>query len=368
MKKEVLIIHESMNGGGAEKVLTVMLNHLDYAKYHVTLLLIYGGGVFMDSVPADVDIITLCEARHSLKWRVLLHQYSIRNSILKRRAKCKLGARKFDTTISFMEGPAARLHSDLLSLADKNISWVHTDIEGLRWYDRYFRAADEIEFYKKLDRIVFVSNGAMNAFNRIYKLNSNQSVIYNPIETENIIVKGSLDAINKSKFTIVNVGRLYIQKNQAKLIDVAHILKERGLEFMVWIVGEGALHEQLQAQINRLELNDYVSLIGFKDNPYPYIKNADLFCMTSDNEGFALVVAEALILGTPVVSTNITGPSELLSHGGGILTPSDSIEIANAIENLIVDKEALDKLKDETKYAASFFDLQTTMDQITALL
>ena len=138
-----------------------------------------------------------------------------------------------------------------------------------------------------------------------------------PEEMKRVIAKvaeAEREKPKKRKFTIVAVGRLVEAKRFDRLINVCGMLKQNHYDVDTWIIGEGHLRNELEDQIKELHLQDNVFLLGFKNPPYAYMREADLFVSTSDVEGYPLVVCEAMTLGLPIVATKITGPMELLEN------------------------------------------------------
>lgn len=369
MKRKILIIHDSMNAGGAERVLATLLSNLDAERFDVTLLLLYKEGVFLKSLPSHIEVLGLSESSSTFKERLVNHFYRIRNRIRRHRASKLLGGREFDVTVSFMEGPAAKLHQQFMHVSPVNLSWVHTDVKNGRWYDFWFKEDEERRFYQKLDRIAFVSKSACDAFKSVYKTDAQTTVIYNPVDVETIRCNAEVPVENNdSRFTIVNVGRCVYQKNQGRLLEVARILKSRGLDFRILILGNGPLEAKLKQTAATLDVAGHVEFMGYVGNPYPVMKTGDVFCMTSDVEGFGMVVAESLALSVPVVTTPVSGVTEMLARGGGIVTSFIAEEIADTLELLMMHRDRLEKLKQEAQTSVAQFDLQKVMADVSRFL
>lgn len=359
--KEILIIQEAMTGGGAEKVLSVILRNYDRSRFRVTLLLLFGGGAFFDSIPADVEVHVLYPDRMSLRSRLELHWERPRYAILERRARRVLRGRHFDTAVAFLEGMSTVLLASLADMAARRLAWVHIDLSSRHWTAKWTSWQRESEAYAAMTEVVFVSGRCRRSLCDMYDLTMPMRVLGNPLDTAAIIAAGAAASPTKRRFTIVNVGRLVAQKRHDRLIDVAAELHARGLDFDVWILGSGPDEASLQAQIERLGLGDVVHLLGFRSNPYPYIKAADVMCLTSDTEGYPTVVSESLVLGTPVVATPVSGVDEQLAEGGGVITGFDVDGISDALGELISSPAALERLRQGTTLAARKFDLPTMM-------
>ena len=336
--KNILFIIHSLTSGGAEKVLIDTLNEFDYRKYNVSLLLLRKEGRYIDNVPKNVKIkflhnqTILCRILNRIYKSINLYEKITRAKIVKSINK------NYDTIISFCHGDSLKYHSEVFHKATKNISWIHCDMWN-RNKDEVIDLEKERNYYNSLDKIVFVSNDAQKKFNKLYcdNINKKQIVIYNFITFDTVLEKSKkIKLEKKNKFTISTVGRLYDEKAYDRLIRVASMLKQCNFDFVIWIVGEGILEKKLKKLSDKLKVSDKIIFWGFKDNPYPFIKNSDVFISTSKTEALPLVVCEALCLGKPIIATKTSGPTELLSGDFGLLTDHDDKSIYNAIKSIMI--------------------------------
>lgn len=370
MKQSVLFIQESMDGGGAEHVLVSILKHLPADKYDITLLLIFNTGRLLDVIPDNIKVKYLFQDNKSLYTRLIFHSKYTRNRVLRHRALKAIGNKSFDVVVSFMEGLPLLLHADLMHLASLNCSWIHCNIKTHYWYERFLSRREEKEIYQKIDRIAFVSIGAKEAFESIYQTAADKVVIGNLQDSDEIVKKGVEYTPEKASegFRLVTVGRLVEVKRQELLLEAVSILKKQGYDISLDILGVGPREKELKDLAISLGIEKHVNFRGFVSNPYPYIKNADLFCLTSESEGYPMVVAEALITGTPVLSTRVNGVTEMLSRGGGIMMEGQAEVIAGEIKEIIDNPQKLKKLKEETRQSAEQFDLKATVGRIEAFI
>ena len=174
--------------------------------------------------------------------------------------------------------------------------------------------------------------------------------------------------LSDGRFTIVNVGRFVPQKNHHRLIEAAEILRNKGCDFVIKLLGSGPLEDRIKEEVKKRGLENYVEFLGFRANPFPVVADASVFCMTSDYEGYPMVITEALTLGVPVVATPVTGVKEMLAHGGGILTSFEAYDIADTLEGLIRNPEQLSALKADAATSSGQFDMAAIMGQITEFL
>lgn len=365
-KKNILIIHSSLHGGGAEKVLIDILTHFDYNAYDIELFLLKKEGVYMHSIPNEVKVLNVIIKSFPRWFNKVLIKSNLYGLYLKKTVRSYFEHKYYDTVISFMEGPAAKCHSYLLDKGNKNICWVHTNLLKRHWSRLFFPLKNEEKnFYVRLDEIVFVSEEAKAKFTVLFGLDKGK-VIYNPIDRETIRNKAKEIIPPKTKFTVCNVGRLTDSKKQDRIVDIAYILKGWGYDIDFWILGQGELKDDLMKLVEEKKVETMVHFLGFQENPYAYINAADAFLLTSDYEGFSLVVAEALCLCRPVISTHITGPAEQLDNGKyGILTNYDTNEIAEKIKQLIDDPILLQEYTEKADCRGkALFDINRSMNQI----
>lgn len=359
-KKRVLFLIESLSGGGAEKVLTVLLKHFDYSKYEVTICPVVDTGLYCDEVKSYVSSYQPIITYHGNCFSRLLNRikYKLIYSILPLSVVYKLFIPKGnDVEIAFCEGYVTKL----LSKADSNskrIAWVHIDLAKLPWtIDKgvYKDVEEEQHAYSTFHKIVCVSKTVEQSFHERYGLDNHTCTIYNPIDVDDIREKaGKRKQVDDGIFRIISIGRLVPQKGYDRLLHVIRQLHENGHNLHLLILGEGEERKLLEQYIYDNCMQDYVSLPGFMSNPYKELQNADLFVCSSRAEGFSLVIAEAMALGTPVLSTYCSGPNELLHEGQcGILV--DNFEedlllgITNAIDNQESLKEYVCRAKDRIK-------------------
>lgn len=340
--KNITIIQRTLDGGGAEKVLVNLLNNIDYKKYNVKLLLIYKQGIYLDSINENVSVRSIYNPKR-FKLRIIQSIYCRFMMFLYRYFPKLLYiffvGKDSDTEIAFLEGEATRFLNFSINKRSTKIAWVHCNInmyreDKLKEFDNY---------YKYVDKIVCVSNDSKYNFDSAYPHYKDKStVIYNLID-KNDIIKKSNQAI-PYKFnheTTIAIGRLVEEKRFDLLIESHKLLIDEGIYHKLIILGTGPKEEELKKLIKKLNVENTVELLGFIKNPYPYIKNADILVLSSDFEGYPLVIAEALILGKPIVSTRCTGPTEMLDDGKyGILADcGDIFKLKEAIKCLLVDDE-----------------------------
>ena len=225
-----------------------------------------------------------------------------------------------DTSISYLDNP--NLINILTKKNDKVIITIHTfkskRSKGL--YGQIYKILIKF-FFNKADNVITVSNDVKNDLINNFKIDpSKLNVIPNFLDADNIIklsnekIEDEFVDIYSSNNTIVNVGRLTEAKGQWHLIRAFSKVIKSIPESKLVIVCEGVFRNYLSRIIAELKLENKVYLIGNQNNPYKFIKNADIFVFSSIYEGFGLVLIEAMICKIPIISTNCkTGPSEILA-------------------------------------------------------
>lgn len=336
-RKKILFIITGLVGGGAEKALMNLLGVIDKNAYDINLLVIFADRVGNEKI-SDVKVCTLFPAAKNILYKLAKHLYiNLGIDSLIRYITLKKIQKKYDTIVSFLEGDSLLYHSFLYVRAKNNVSWVHTDFVENHWSKRHFVANDEYKAYVSLDKLVFVSEYAKKQFAKVFDLPDKvkQYVCANVINVDEIMAK-SLEPINdviKTKFTICSVGRLEEVKGYDMVINAAKILKERNIDVDFWILGTGSQENLLKELLRQCQCEDMVHFLGYKDNPYPYMKLADVYLSSSYAEGLPLVLCEAQCLEMPIIATKTIGALELLNNQkGAILIDLSADAIAEIVE------------------------------------
>lgn len=348
-KKKILIRIGSLRHGGAEKVLINFLKNLPEDKYEVDLLINLYTGMYIQEVPSWVKLHYLIKGEmittnkpHEIPvkaFRVLYQKMLLMFPSLL--YKFILKDKKYDVEIAAIHG----MYRELLSSPQKNskkIIWIQNDIFNLKEY-----TPDVIRQFFKFDKILVISNKLKE---EMQKLAGNErekqavTKIFNPIDKQDTLQKANVNIedypFSNDLPTFVTIGTVYPQKGYDRLLDVHKKLIDEGLKHQIIIIGDGYDLENIQAKLNQLGLQETVKMLGFRSNPYPYLKKADFYVMSSRHEGFPTIIAEALILNKPVVSTDVSGIKDLLQDGKlGLITPNSEDGIYEGMKKFLTDKE-----------------------------
>lgn len=356
MKKKILFVIDSLGCGGAEKSLVSLLPLLNRDKYEIHLWMLNRGGVFESLLPLDIIIeqepsYNLLETM-GMRWAHLQYSLSFRfkHLIGKREhgaetlwksvgAVYQVPKQEYDVAIAYQQGFPTYLVATKVR-AKKKIAWVNADIFAAG-YDVAFNAA----FYHQYDVIVPVSKKLEVILEKKYpQYTSKYHCIYD-ILTPDIIIRQSQEFIKEHiedgiNSVFVTTGRLASPKNYLLAVEAAKLLRTKGIHFKWYFIGEGSERTKIEALIDKYELGNNVILLGMRQNPYPYMARCTVYVQTSLFEGFGLTIAEAKILGKPVVSTNFDVVHNQLKHEeNGLIAKMTPESVAKNIIRMIEDED-----------------------------
>lgn len=341
--KKVLVFGYTMQMGGAEKALSDTLNYLkDYCE--IDLYLLDPIGSLMETLPKNVNIYKL--KKNIFDYTLFRFVPFYRKRIINKIANKK----DYYAALGYMEGRCGTWVADI-NKKIKKIAWIHNDVSK---FDIGISEKEIKNTYSKLDKVICVSKQAKKIFCEKYNINNKKvDVIYNFINEKEILEKADREEIKNNVYTFVNVAKMRDQKRQDRLVKAAKYLKDLGYEFKIQLVGDGPNLEKIINMVKDLGVEDKVEVLGLKTNPYPYIKSADFFVLSSYMEGYGIVIKEALLLKTKVLTTDITGPREILENGKfGIIVPNDDDSIKYKMKEILDDKkkfESYDKILSKYK-------------------
>ena len=380
--KKVLFVIDSLHCAGAEKSLTTLLSLLNYSKYDVDLQLFGYGGALEELVPKEVNILKPMEyikfSSLSTKNAVIKSLKNMNFKMLSSRLKFSLAIRKdnysnaqkarvywqkvsnvieknnkeYDIAISYAQGVPTFYVAEKVC-AKKKLAWVNVSYK-LEDEDRIFQE----HFYDKYNKIVAVSDSAKNIFLETFPKYTDKLEIIYDINDADFIKKmsdqGQSYNDNYTGLRILTIGRLANQKGYDMALEACKILKEKGIEFKWYSLGIGPLKEEIEKYINENNLENNFKLLGVKSNPYPFIKDCDIYVQTSRFEGFGIAIAEARMLNKPVVTTRFDAVyNQMKDRKNGLVVDMNSQGIVNGILELINNKkltnEIISYLKAEKK-------------------
>lgn len=380
MRKRILFILPSLCVGGLERLQVTIANKLAEKDYKVTVITFDEGDELKDELNANVEFIYKKPKSFTLLRKIPYVRYKFFDSGLwetrasaKKLYKYYVGKNKYDVEIAFFRGRAVKIISGSQNRTSKKIAWVHSDFSKASGYTANFKSLDDAQkAYKSMDSIVCVSKQAAQGFKQVFGELDNINTIYNLLPVSSIIEKSKCipdTIINRSEFHIVIVGRLLDNtKGQSRLINAVAKLRSEGFDISLTIVGSGSDKQMLKEHIHKCDATEYIKIIDGKNNPYPYIAQADLLVCASYFEGYNLTVAEAIVLGVPVLSTECAGPNEILDYGKyGMIVENSEQGLYSGLKKLASSPQLLNEYREKANARMGFFDEEKLIRQITAL-
>lgn len=370
--QKLLFLIESLSGGGAEKVLSILLKHIDKTKFDITLCTIVNTGVYAEEVRKYVKYTSVLgnPQKKSYIGKIFYKIfYLLVYNVLPSKLIYTLFIPKGNNIeIAFIEGFCTKLLSHSTNKRTKKIAWVHIDLQKFPWIKGIYKNFKQEKIsYSKYDQIVGVSNTVASSVKKRYNLN-NVITLYNPIENFDIIQKANVSVTLPSRIQtirMVTVGRFVPQKAYDRLLRVINRLYENGYSIELWILGDGEQRLMLEEYIHTHSLNEIVTLWGFQKNPYPYLKHSDVFVCSSVSEGYSTAVTEALILELPVITTACSGMDELLLNGKcGLITENSENGLYEGIKHVLDNTNLLTSYRQNILKHQERFLLSNQMAQI----
>ena len=337
--KKVAILLPNLGGGGAERVALASAGDLANRGHRVDLVLVEATGALLPLVPKGVRVVDL-EAHRLLAALPPLVRY------LREAKPDALHAHMWPlTVIAIMAHRLARSGARLI--VTDHVAFSRQYLSA--WQMRLLRWTTRL-FYPLADRRTVVSKAAADALARLSGIaRAAFDVMYNPISPPSRIASNAeVEKLWKGKGPrLITVGSMKAQKNHALLLTAFARLAAKDAQLM--ILGEGHLRPALEEQAKALGIADRLALPGFAVDPWPYFASADIFVLSSDYEGFPLVLAEAMHAGLRVVSTDcVSGPAEILDGGrfGRLVPCGDADALAAALDAALAEPADPKRMRD----------------------
>lgn len=370
--KKLLFVIESLSLGGAEKSLVTLLNLLDYEKYEVDLQLFSYGGEFEKLLPEEVNLLPTLpffeycnipykkigkkirdvkaldsQLSYSLKLRRKKYN-NIEKSVLMWKSVKKsfqVMDKQYDVAIAYAQGVPTFYVVDKVK-ALKKIAWINVSYFPKGEYKEYISG-----YFNQYEYINTVSESVYNQFVQEFELQKNKAVLIKDIIDVDFNEKMALMSEAKEFedsadiYKILTVGRLVNQKGYDIAVEACKILREEGIQFKWYVIGEGNKRQMISEKIKEYGLQENFILLGAKSNPYPYFSKCDIYVQTSRFEGFGITIAEARLFNKPIVTTKFDAVySQITPDENGLVVDIDAKAVAIGIEKMIRDKEYRKKI------------------------
>ena len=337
-KERLALFLPGLYEGGAERIVLNLAKGFSERGYAVDLVLARAEGPYMSQIPDAARVIDLNAPRVVGSVPALV-------KYLQRERPTALLSGMFTNLIALWARRLSGVPHRLVITEHNSLSSIVKNKKDLRW-QMYPKLAKR--FYPWADNIIAVSNDVADDLTQVAKIPRDLiKVIYNPIVTSDLQDKSEAP-LDHPWFkdgeppVILTVGRLTDQKAFDVLIQ-AFSLVRKNRPARLLILGEGENRSALQSLIGQLGLEQDVSLMGFVQNPYPFMAQASLFVLPSRWEGLPTVLVEALYLGSPIIATDCPGGSREILQGGqfGRLVPvDDPLVLAEAIIGSMNDRRS----------------------------
>ena len=351
MKKKILFVNDEMVTGGVARILNTLLKNLDYNQYEVDLLVLHHHGDMLKEIPSCVNVIQgspffstidrpikdLIKQKDikALFSKTRLITYMKSGVIFKRIAKerAKTLTKNYDVEFSAKEGFCTIFVAS--GNSKRKLNWIQVDYEVQNYAKNHIPLLKEA--LHKIDLNIACSKKVKSAFENVFDVH-NIMVVHNLMDIERIKQLASEKVVypfsEGTKF--IAVARFHPQKGLDRLLYSVRYLLNEGIECNLTLIGGGELDHDLKELAKSLNLEKNVCFLGFKANPYNYIKAADLFVMSSIYEGYPTIVIESLLSQTPVLSTKVAGVDEqIINYEDGVIVDNSQQALNIGLKNII---------------------------------
>jgi glycosyltransferase involved in cell wall biosynthesis len=365
-KLKILFLIHDLGQGGAEKVLVNLVNHMDLSRFDVTVEALFAGGVNEQFLRPEVRYLTVYK-------RTVPGNSHLMKLFSPEKLHKKYVKGHYDIEVSYLEGPSARIISGCTDPETRKVVWIHRTMDEKHFVEGFRSHEEAIRCYQAFDRIISVSEGVKEAFSKVSGLTEKCEVLYNVLDTEKIhaLAQESAEELSENDGTrLVAMGSLKEGKGFERLLGIIKKLTRVNQKFTLYILGKGPLEAQLQQSIGENGLKDCVRLLGYQTNPYRILSKCDLFICPSFAEGFSTAAAEALIVGTPVCTTEVSGMRELLGEQSefGVITENSEEGLYQGIKGLLEDPERLAHYRKQAAIRGEAFKDEQTVKAVEEML
>ena len=377
-KNKILIRIGSLRHGGAEKVLVTFLKNLPKNKYEIDLLLNLYSGKYLSEVPDWINVLYLNKGEMITTNRLqdiptkafrVIYQKILKmfpsllyQSILK--------GKKYDIEFAAIHGFRDEILNSPLK-SSKKLIWIHNDLKKTELYNY---TDEEFQKFFGFDKIMVISEKIQHDFENLAKTEQDKNKIvriYNPLDTEEIIAKSEVESWKSEDESpvFISVGTVFPQKGFDRLLKVHRRLLDEGFNHKIQILGDGYDFENIKKLQQDLGVAETSTLFGFTDNPYPVIRNADFYILSSRYEGFPTVLFEAITLKKKIIATDVSGVREMLNDGKlGLIVDNSEDGIYEGMKKALQNPESFDQYEQQLKDYKMPFDLENSVNSIVKIL
>lgn len=375
-KKRVLVASHALELGGAERALLGLLNAFDSDRYEVDLFLLRHSGELLPYIPSNIRLLpeikqytclaepiteTLKKGAFGVVLGRVWGKYKARQFLKSHPSELdqavsleyshkytknfmpQISHKNYDLAVSFLT-PHYFVAEKVT--AKVKVAWIHTDYSALQ-----IDTVSELQMWSAYDKIASISDHCTKGFLEQFPSLQERIIRIDNIISPELIYRQAEESVpegmEKGSYKLLSVGRFCTAKNFDNVPFICRLIRASGLDVHWYLIGFGGDEKLIRQNIVKAEMQDYVTVLGKKSNPYPYMKACDLYVQPSRYEGNCVSVHEAQILGKAVVITNYaTSASQLEDGVDGVIVPMDNEGCAKGIATLLRDTKALKLLSD----------------------
>jgi glycosyltransferase involved in cell wall biosynthesis len=366
--KKILFLIPTLAHGGAEKVLVNLVNNFDKKKFDITVQTLFDGGINKQYLKSNIKTISVF--KKVFPGNSHIFKFFSPEFLYKRFVK-----EYYDIIVSYLEGPTARIVSGCTDKDTKFVSWIHCKMDTEKAASVGFRSfAEAKKCYNKFDYTACVSQWVKDYFIKTFDFKKPIGVLYNTIETNEIIEKSDEPigdiTFDKNVFNIISVGKIIAVKAFMRLAHIHKKLLDDGIRNHVYILGIGDEQPKIEKFLADNNLTDTFTFLGYNTNPYKYVKACDIYVCSSLSEGFSTSVTESLIVGTPVVTTLCSGMQEMLGDYNeyGIVTDNNEDALYEGIKKMLTTPRMLKDYAKKALERGAYFSTERTAKAVEEVL
>lgn len=356
----ILFLIQTLGGGGAERVLVNLVNNMDHSKYDISVRTMFGDGANRELLSKQVKYS--CKKAPYFPGVTYLFRF-IPSKLL---YKYFIGSDEYDIVVAFMHGLPAKVIAGCTLKNVRRIAWLHCgDMNKTSMFRCFPTFCSAVKTYSGFDKVLGVAKTVTDNFTRATGISHNVSVCYNVNDTDLIrnLAAENAEIPDYPNPLVCSVGRFTEEKGFSRLVQISHRLHSEGINHTLMLIGAGAQFERIKLEANALGEN--VIFTGFQQNPYKYMKNADIFVCSSYYEGLSTATTEAIILGIPTISTNVSGAKEILGENSeyGKVVDLDDESLYTALKEFIMDDNLRLYFKKQAEKRSVFFTTENSVKE-----
>lgn len=348
MKTSLLFVVTQLYRGGAETALINLLSVLDPERYEADLLVLNmpdATNALLDQVPAWVRLCDAGAENQPKQMHLTAQEFLLGGEVARAFVRNKM----YDFAFSYGEWCPPDWVANHVQAQCKCV-WIHTDITAAP----SFQSRPFFDTFYTYAWYIFVSEETRQRAVYRYPFLRHKSIVLHNCLNREALIKLAQQPVQEPTFPnhgvkLITVANVRIEKGYRRMVDTARLLVQSGLDFTWLCIGsasDATLLTSLREQIRSQGLESRFQLLGFRENPHPYVRQADAFVLLSDYEAWPLAMAEAMLLGIPSIATDSAGAREHVCHGeNGLLCGFEPSEAVRAILSFCTDQALADHLR-----------------------